>query len=217
MDFIEGQTLEEYLDRQPRGGHLLPEEVFDIGIQLSNVLGYLHTRQPPIIFRDLKPTNIMRTPGQHLYLIDFGIARHFKPGQVKDSMPLGSPGYAAPEQYGKMQTTPRADIYSLGVTLHQLLTGNDPTRTPFLLAPLQLHATPTLSGLEALIEQMLELDEMKRPANTAVLKKAFQHNSAQQSAQTEWRFPLGETKPYFQPFICPPEGNSSRPTRNFLR
>src|SRR5258708_38216216 len=176
MEFIEGQTLEEYLDSQPRG-HLPPEEVLDIGIQLCNVLGYLHTRQPPIIFRDLKPTNIMRTPGQHLYLIDFGIARHFKPGQVKDTMPLGSPGYAAPEQYGKMQTTPRADIYSLGVTLHQLLTDNDPTRTPFLLAPLQLHATPTLSGLEALIEQMLELDEMKRPANTAVVQPARQHTA----------------------------------------
>lgn len=214
MDFIEGQTLEEYLDSQPRG-HLPPEEVLDIGIQLCNVLGYLHTRQPPIIFRDLKPANIMRTPGQHLYLIDFGIARHFKPGQVKDTMPLGSPGYAAPEQYGKMQTTPRADIYSLGVTLHQLLTGNDPTRTPFLLAPLQLHGTPTLSGLEALIKQMLELDEMKRPANTAVIKQALQHIAAQQSAKRVWSLPPEETSAYYQPLIAPREVTSSRQRQIF--
>jgi len=214
MDFIEGQTLEEYLNSQPRG-HLPPEEVLDIGIQLCNVLGYLHTRQPPIIFRDLKPANIMRTPGQHLYLIDFGIARHFKPGQVKDTMPLGSPGYAAPEQYGKMQTTPRADIYSLGVTLHQLLTGNDPTRTPFLLAPLQLHATPTLSGLEILIKQMLELDEMKRPANTAVIKQALQHIAAQQSAKRVWSLPPEETSAYYQPLIAPREVTSSRQRQIF--
>src|SRR5205807_1367773 len=82
----------------------------------------LHSQHPPIIFRDLKPANIMRTPTGQLYLIDFGIARYFKPGQPKDTVALGSLGYAAPEQYGKAQTTPRADIYSLGAVLHQFLT-----------------------------------------------------------------------------------------------
>src|SRR5207245_3375579 len=104
------------------------EEVIDIGIQLCTVLDYLHTREPSIIFRDLKPANIMRTANGHLYLIDFGIARHFKPGQSRDTMALGSPGYAAPEQYGRAQTTPRADLYSLGVMLQQLLTWNNPTQ-----------------------------------------------------------------------------------------
>ena len=83
------------------------------------MLGYLHTRQPPIIFRDLKPGNVMITPDGAIYLIDFGIARLFKPGQQKDTMAFGSPGYAAPEQYGKAQTTPRSDVFSLGVLLHQ--------------------------------------------------------------------------------------------------
>lgn len=130
MDFIEGDTLEEYLNNT--AGNLFPlEEVLEIGIQLCSVLDYLHTRQPPIIFRDLKPSNSMLTPDHHLYLIDFGIARHFKLGQVKDTVAFGSPGYAAPEQYGKAQTTPRSDIYSLGATLHQLLSGNDPSQTPF--------------------------------------------------------------------------------------
>src|SRR5205807_2482169 len=84
-------------------------------------VGYLHTHQPTIIFRDLKPANIILTPEEHLYLIDFGIARHFKPGQSKDTIAFGSPGYAAPEQYGKTQSPPRADIYSLGATLHHLV------------------------------------------------------------------------------------------------
>src|SRR6266700_3284006 len=124
MDFIEGETLEQYLDRKLNG--CLPlAEVLAIGIQLCTVLNYLHTREPAIIFRDLKPANVMRTPSGHLYLIDFGIARHFKPGQTADTIALGSPGYAAREQYSKAQTqtTPRSDIYSLGATLHQLLTG----------------------------------------------------------------------------------------------
>ena len=124
MDFIEGETLEEYLDRA-KGGHLPVEEVLDIGIQLCTVLHYLHTRQPAIIFRDVKPANIMRTTTGQIYLIDFGIARHFTPGQARDTSTLGSPGYAPPEQYGKAQTTAQSDIYSLGATLQSLLTGKD--------------------------------------------------------------------------------------------
>src|SRR6266568_7229517 len=121
MDFIAGETLEQYQSKTP-DGRLLLSEVLDMGIQLCIVLDYLHSHQTPIVFRDLKPANIMRTPTGQLYLIDFGIARYFKPGQAKDTVALGSAGYAAPEQYSKAQTTPRADIYSLGAVLHQLLT-----------------------------------------------------------------------------------------------
>ncbi len=91
MDFIEGETLEEHLNKE-KEGRLPWEEALQIGIQLCTVLGYLHRRQPPIIFRDLKPANVMLTPEGHLYLIDFGIARHFKPGQMRDTMAFGSPG-----------------------------------------------------------------------------------------------------------------------------
>jgi serine/threonine protein kinase len=73
--------------------------VLEIGIQLSTVLDYLHTHQPPIIFRDVKPANIMRTADNHAYLIDFGIARHFKPGKAKDTIPLGSKGKAVPRNH----------------------------------------------------------------------------------------------------------------------
>src|SRR6266704_1925567 len=173
MDFIEGETLEERLNKEPEG-RLSVEEAQRIGIQLCTVLGYLHGRQPPIIFRDLKPANIMMTPDGHLYLIDFGIARHFKPGQAKDTIAFGSPGYAAPEQYGKAQTTARSDIYSLGATLHNLLTGIDPSLSPFQFAPLQQQGRPIPPGLESLIMQMLEMNEGKRPESMIAIKQQLQ-------------------------------------------
>ncbi len=169
MDYIEGDTLEVQLDRA--GGKLALEKVLAIGLQLCAVLDYLHTRQPPIVFRDIKPANVMLAEGEHVYLIDFGIARHFKPGQAKDTAALGSSGYAAPEQYGKMQTTPRTDIYALGATLHQLISGDDPTDTPFHFAPLQLQ--PPLPELAALITQMLEIDISRRPASITEVKKNY--------------------------------------------
>ena len=104
------------------GGYLSLEEVLDIGIQICEVLEYLHRRNPPVIFRDVKPANIMRTPGGRIVLIDFGIARYFKLGQASDTSPLGSRGIAPPEQY-LGQTDTRSDLYALGATLYTLLTG----------------------------------------------------------------------------------------------
>jgi serine/threonine protein kinase len=173
MDFIEGETLETYMTHWT-GGYLPVNEALDIAIQLCTVLNYLHTRQPPIIFRDLKPANVMRTPGGRLYLIDFGIARHFHPGQTKDTMALGSLGYAAPEQYGKAQTTPRSDIFSLGAVLYQLLTGVDPSQAFFQFAPLNLHGRPIPAGLETLLMHMLEKDASKRPESMAAVKQELQ-------------------------------------------
>jgi serine/threonine protein kinase len=177
MDFLEGETLETYLT-QRTGGSLPVREVLDIGIQLCSVLDYLHTRQPPIIFRDLKPANVMRTPAGRLYLIDFGIARLFQPGQAKDTNTLGSVGYAAPEEYGKAQTTPRSDIFSLGAVLYQLLTGTDPSQALFQFAPLHLHALPFPAELETLLMQMLEMVANKRPASMAVVKQELQRIAA---------------------------------------
>jgi len=173
MDYIEGETLEAYLDKM--GGKLPVDKVLTIGIQLASVLEYLHTHHPPIIFRDLKPANVMLTANNHIFLIDFGIARLFKPGQAKDTTALGSLGYAAPEQYGKAQTTPRTDIYSLGVTLHQVLSGNDPADSPFHFAPLQLHGHPLLADLTKLIMQMVEVDSSRRPASVTEVKQKLQH------------------------------------------
>ncbi len=170
MDFIAGQTLEEHLAARP-GGRLPLEEALSLGLQLATVLGYLHTRQPPIIFRDLKPANVMLTPDGQLYLIDFGIARLFKPGQTRDTVAFGSAGYAAPEQYGKAQTTTQSDIYSLGATLHQLLSGTDPSDHPFVFEPLDLRALPEL---ETLVMQMLETNQQKRPASMLIVRQELQ-------------------------------------------
>ncbi|HEX7737794.1 MAG TPA: serine/threonine-protein kinase [Ktedonobacteraceae bacterium] len=173
MSFIEGETLDAYLSRS-HGGRLPVGEAAQIGMSLCTVLSYLHNQHPPIIFRDLKPANIMRTPDGNLYLIDFGIARHFKPGQTKDTAYYGSMGYAPPEQYGKAQTTPRSDIYSLGVILHQLLSGHDPATTPFRFPTLSALVANAPVELTVLVGQMLDLDDEKRPANVLQIKQELQ-------------------------------------------
>src|SRR6266404_408937 len=200
MDFVEGETLEEHLYTS-KGGYLPVEQALDIGIQLCTVLDYLHTRQPPIIFRDLKPANILlRAPGQ-IYLIDFGIARHFKPGQTRDTIAFGSPGYAPPEQYGKAQTTPRADIYALGATLHQLLTGDDPTQSPFRFAPLQLRSQTTPVGLDTLIMRMLEIDEHRRPTSMHAIKLELQRFAAQRTTRQVGILQPGTMYVYASPVV----------------
>src|SRR6266487_3579699 len=164
MDFIEGETLEKYLE--DRNGKPFPvEDVLDWAEQLCKVLDYLHNHQPPIIFRDLKPANVMVSESGHIYLIDFGIARIFKPGQSHDTVALGSPGFAAPEQYGKAQSTPRSDLYSLGALLHCLLTGHDPSERPFFFRPASQVNPDVPPSIEALLQRMLEMDAEKRPAS----------------------------------------------------
>ncbi|HLV98787.1 MAG TPA: serine/threonine-protein kinase [Ktedonobacterales bacterium] len=170
MEFIQGETLEAALDREP-DGRLPLERVLKIGTQLCQVLDYLHTRQPPIIFRDLKPSNVMLTADETLFLVDFGIARLFKPGQTKDTVAFGTLGYAAPEQFGKAQTTPRSDIYGLGALLHQMLTGNDPSDTPFRFVPLN---EPDLAEIGSLIARMVQVDEGNRPASMAEVKQQLE-------------------------------------------
>jgi len=206
MDFIAGETLEQYQSKAPNR-RLLLSEVLDIGLQLCIVLDYLHSQQPPIVFRDLKPANIMRTPTGQLYLIDFGIARYFKPGQAKDTVALGSLGYAAPEQYGRSQTTPRADIYSLGALLHQLLTARDPSEAPFRFLPLRpkSHSDPgslttsmvdmLVNKLETLITSMLEMDVNKRPPDVACVKQELDVMSTlwYDIRKSFWRPKLGYT------------------------
>src|SRR6266568_59606 len=171
MDFIESETLEKYLE--DRNGKPFPvEDVLDWAEQLCKVLDYLHNHQPPIIFRDLKPANVMVSESGHIYLIDFGIARIFKPGQSHDTVALGSPGFAAPEQYGKAQSTPRSDLYSLGALLHCLLTGLDPSERPFFFRPVSEVNAMVSPALEALLQQMLEMNTEMRPASAqAVLQR----------------------------------------------
>lgn len=124
MEFINGRTLHEMLAETQRP--FSEESVVPWANQLCDVLGYLHSQNPKIIFRDLKPDNIMITVDNQVKLIDFGIVRFFKPGKKKDTVAMGTKGYAAPEQFGSGQTEERSDIYSLGATLFHLLTAEDP-------------------------------------------------------------------------------------------
>lgn len=180
MEYIEGKTLEEIL-KEARHGFFPVKRVLDIGIALCQVLGYLHMQRPPIIFRDVKPSNIMITRSGRLCLIDFGIARHYRPGQGKDTSPLGSPGYAAPEQYGRRsQTTPQTDMYGLAATLQTLLTGKE---------PLELLTTSSPSGgtvprtLQPLLTRMLERDAHQRPRNMDEVERELQHLKEQSFGQ----------------------------------
>ena len=160
MEYVQGETLEEAISRTPRGYD--EQHAIDWIGQLAQVLDYLHRQNPPIIFRDLKPSNIMVQPDGKLKLIDFGIARMFKPGKTADTQSLGTPGYAAPEQYGRGQTDTRSDVYSLGVVVHRLLTGYDPTLTPMRLPSVRQLRPDLPPQIEAAIDRALQLDPSLR-------------------------------------------------------
>ncbi|MGH2507740.1 MAG: protein kinase domain-containing protein, partial [Ktedonobacteraceae bacterium] len=159
--YIDGQTLEEYMQHEP-GGYLSELEVLEVGIALASILEDLHLASPPVIFRDLKPANVIVTSVRTLSLVDFGIARVFTAGKKKDTTPLGSPGYAPPEQYGRAQTDCRADIYSLGATLSTLLTGCDPLE--LAQGELSRNPDPPSRALHQLLTAMLGQDVAQRPA-----------------------------------------------------
>ncbi len=185
VDFIEGQTLESYLAQKQ--DQLPVTEALSIALSLCSVLDYLHTREPPVIYRDLKPGNIMYRGLGQVSLIDFGIARRFKPNQKRDTIPFGSPGYAAPEQYGIAQTTPQSDIYSLGILLYQLLSGCDPTEPSFQVDSLSLSAVPGSDRLNTLIQAMISPEMSERPENiNAVAKELRRIQRLQEDSPSLW-------------------------------
>src|ERR671932_271009 len=170
MEYVPGETLREML--KAAGGRLPVAQAVDYAGQLCDVLQYLHTRPEPIVFRDLKPGNIMVTPEGELKLIDFGIARLFSPGKSRDTAQFGTPGYAPPEQYGG-QTEPRSDIYSLGAVTHQMLTGHNPGASPFALPPARA-VNPSLSPeIEAALIRATAHDPADRFANIDDFCKAL--------------------------------------------
>src|SRR6266571_2304624 len=141
MDYIPGSTLAAYIRQY---APLPPLEALNYALQLCDVLEYLHKQSPPVIFRDLKPSNVILAPDGRLVLIDFGIARYFKAGQMNDTTDFGSHGYASPEQYQNGgQTDGRSDLFSLGVMLHEMISGRQPAEK---LASLQ-HINPAISSV----------------------------------------------------------------------
>lgn len=173
MDYIQGNSLSRALEEfgaQPQ------EQVIQWAKQLCDVLGYLHSRVPPIIHRDMKPGNIMLKPDGNIALIDFGTAREFKKNNLADTCCLGTVGYAAPEQFGGMgQTDGRTDIYCLGATLYHLVTGMNPCEPPYSIKPIR-EINPSLSGgLERIILKCTQRDPNDRFQSAAELMYALEH------------------------------------------
>ncbi len=173
MDFIEGKTLSDILKEY---GAQPQESVIDWAKQLCDVLGYLHSRTPAIIYRDMKPSNVMLKPDGNVVLFDFGTAREYKSQNLEDTVCLGTRGYAAPEQYGGHgQTDARTDIYCLGATMYHLLTGHNPSEPPYEMYPIR-HWNPELSaGLEAIILKCTQQNPMDRYQSCAELLYALDH------------------------------------------
>ncbi len=173
MDYIEGNSLNKALEEY---GAQPQEYVIEWAKQLCDVLGYLHTRERPIIYRDMKPANIMLKPDGNVTLIDFGTAREFKEKNLADTTCLGTVGYAAPEQFGGMgQTDARTDIYCLGATMYHLVTGCSPSEPPYEIKPIR-QVNPTLSsGLERIIEKCTQRNPEDRYQSAAELMYALDH------------------------------------------
>ncbi|MGD0074305.1 MAG: protein kinase [Candidatus Binataceae bacterium] len=166
MEYVDGVTLEQAL--KAAGGKLDQERVLAIASQILDTLDYLHNLEPPVIYRDLKPSNVMLTPNGQVKLIDFGIARHFQP--LSNATMIGTQGYAPPEQYrGKVEL--RSDLYALGATIHHALTGRDPTtEPPFSFPPLQKVTPDVNPALAEVVDSALSYDVEKRIATATEFK-----------------------------------------------
>jgi len=173
MDYIEGRQLESIVQEY---GPQNEETVVNWGKQLCDVLSYLHSQNPPIIYRDMKPANVMVQKDGKVVLIDFGTAREFKESQAEDTLCLGTCGYAAPEQYeGQGQSGIRTDIYCLGVTLYYLLTGHNPICKPYEIYPIRYWNTNLSSGLEMIILKCTRKNPSKRYQSCEELQQELSH------------------------------------------
>lgn len=169
MDFIDGETLSHKL----RSGRPLPfEEVISYAIQLCDILDYLHRQHPQVIFRDLKPANVIVNLGR-VYLVDFGIARHFKLLNTSDTIPMGTEGYSDPEISQLKQSSPRSDLYSLGATLHHCLTGKEPRYADqgHRFPPVRNYNGSVPAALDQLILKMVEAQSRRRPYSAKQVKQ----------------------------------------------
>lgn len=203
MDLVEGEDLEKVLNKRKR---LTVPEVVNVALQVVDVLEYLHSRPRPVVFRDLKPANIIVCPvttssrlnngifpRNQVKIIDFGIARYFKRGQRTDTQALGTPGYAAPEQYGSGQSDARSDIYAFGAALHHCLSGISPSLTPFRFADLASLVPGIPLLLSELVAQAVENAAGKRFQSAAAMHRALDLVASEmEGAPQVWRgsFPV---------------------------
>jgi len=185
MEYIHGSTLEQVLSA--RHGKPVDERLaLSWALQICRAMHFLSVQKPrPIIFRDLKPSNIMISRDNRIKLIDFGIARFFKEDKQEDTYVYGTPGYAAPEQYGTGQTDVRSDIFSLGATLHHCVTGRSPAESP-LDFPEPRSLNPDLSRETAAIINIALTQDMKKRFQSALeMKLAIQKVLLKQPGQVK--------------------------------
>lgn len=196
MDFVEGYDLQEVIDRVNRP--LIEKQVLEWIYQICDALIYLHSRQPPIIHRDVKPANIRLTPAGKAMLVDFGVAKRYNP-EVKttEGARAVTPGYSPIEQYGEGKTDIRSDIYSLGATLYTLLTATRPPESVALITGEVLPGPRTLNpsispAVERVIFRAMEINPANRFSGAEVLRQALREaaaisSGAAQSAKTPAR------------------------------
>lgn len=165
-DYIEGETLETIIKMY---GAQPADKVVEWGRQMCNTLGYLHSQNPPLIYRDMKPANVILKPDGIIKFIDFGIMRTYKQNKNSDTCCLGTKGYAAPEQFGGGQTDARTDIFGLGMTMFRLVTGINPTEPPYEIKPICLVNPNLPKGLEYIISKCTQPNPKERYQSCAEL------------------------------------------------
>lgn len=172
MDYIEGESLDKILLEY---GAQKENTVIEWAKQICDALSYLHSQKPPIIYRDMKPANVMLKPEGNIKIIDFGIAREFKEQNLADTTVLGTNGYAPPEQYGSRQTDARSDIYALGMTMHHLLTGIDPRPKDYMYLPVRQWNPELSEGIEIIVDKCVQPAAENRYQSCADLLYDLQH------------------------------------------
>lgn len=158
-DYIDGENLETIAERY---GAQPTDKVIEWAKQMCSTLGYLHSQNPPLIYRDMKPANVILKPDGTIHFIDFGIMRTYKQNRNGDTCCMGTKGYAAPEQFGGSQTDARTDIFGLGMTMFRLVTGINPIEPPYEIKPI-CQINPSLpKGLEFIISKCIQPNPVER-------------------------------------------------------
>lgn len=178
MDYIQGLAMDKILKEE---GAQPQEKVIEWAKELASALDYLHSMKPPIIYRDMKPSNIMLQPDGRVKLIDFGTAKEYKAENIVDTTALGTRGYAAPEQFGDekgrgiYKTDSRTDIYCLGVTIYHIVTGMNPSEPPYEIKSIREWNPGLSSGLEQIILKCTQSNPEDRYQSCAELIYALEH------------------------------------------
>ena len=170
MEYVQGTTLSDYIRRS---GYVQEKQACAWAEQLLDILGYLHTRRTPVIYRDLKPDNIMVCPDGHLKLVDFGAAFRRSFGGEQERVMAATLGYAAPEQFGQSIACvdERSDIYAFGKVLYYMVTGADPAKPPYTSLSIRDYQPLLPNRLERLIRRCIQEDPLQRYQVVADLRR----------------------------------------------